>query len=239
MIIKSMRLYILFMLLFGVSLSAQDEAKRDTLRNKIEFEKPDINDPDLFEIAVKGKVYPAMITEDGDTLIIANLDDISITSARTFASREEQMKYNRFRAYANKVFPYAKEAIRIFREVEYAEEHLSRRQRKKEMQRLEEELTTEFEEPLKKLTKLQGKIMLKMIEKETGKTTYDLLKKLKGGFRAFYWHHFSKLYSYDLKEGYTPGQYRILDIVLSDFDLSYRIDNDTNLKYIKIEDLRK
>jgi len=47
------------------------------------------------------------------------------------------------------------------------------------------------------------------------------------------------LYSYDLKEGYQEGKYKILDAVLQDFDLSYRIENDTNFKYISIDELRK
>ena len=79
------------------------------------------------------------------------------------------------RRYANKVYPYAKEAIRIFEELEYAREHMSRRKFKKEAKRLEKELETEFEPVLTKLTKLQGKIMIKMIERETGETFYNLI----------------------------------------------------------------
>ena len=78
-----------------------------------------------------------------------------------------------------------------------------------------------------------------MIEKETGESFYQSMRKLKGRFTAFYWNQFSKLYSYDLKEGYQEGKYKILDAVLQDFDLSYRIENDTNFKYISIDELRK
>jgi Domain of unknown function (DUF4294) len=186
------------------------------------------------KITFEGQVYSAIITEAGDTLILANLDDVSITAMRSFASDEDYKKYQRFRNYAAKVYPYAKEAIRIFRELEYASQHMSKRERKKKIAELEEQLTKEFEQPLTNLTKLQGKIMIKMIEKETGEPIYNMIKELKGGFKAFYWNAFSKLYSYDLKEGYNPGQYPILDAVLNDFDISYRIENDTNLKYIKI-----
>lgn len=186
------------------------------------------------KITFEGQVYSAIITEAGDTLILANLDDVSITAMRSFASDEDYKKYQRFRNYAAKVYPYAKEAIRIFRELEYASQHMSKRERKKKIAELEEQLTKEFEQPLTNLTKLQGKIMIKMIEKETGEPIYNMIKELKGGFKAFYWNAFSKLYSYDLKEGYNTGQYPILDAVLNDFDISYRIENDTNLKYIKI-----
>lgn len=198
---------------------------------------PESVEPIFTRLNLKGKVYSAMIS-DGDTLILADLDDVSITSFRKFDNDADYKKYQKFRRYAAKVFPYAKEAIRIFREVEYASNHLSKRERKKKIKLLEKELKAEFEQPLKKLTKLQGKIMIKMIEKETEESMYDLMKSMRGRFTAFYWNQFSKLYSYDLKEGYQEGKYEILDAVLQDFDLSYRIENGTDMKYVKIDDFR-
>lgn len=192
----------------------------------------------MTEMTIRGKVYPAFVTEDGDTVIIAeDINYVSITSMRKFSSDEEYRKYRKFRRYATKVYPYAKEAIRIFRELEYAEQYMSKKDRKKKMKELDEELKNEFEAPLKKLTKLQGKIMIKMIERELDSSMHDLIKKLKGRFTAFYWHYFSKLYSYDLKDGYNVGKYPILDAVLQDFDISYKIEYGTELKYVKIEDL--
>ena len=105
---------------------------------------------------------------------------------------------------------------------------MKKRKRKKYMKNLQEELKTEFEEPLVKLTKLQGKILTKMIEKELDESMYDLLKNLRGTFNAMKWHSFGKLYSYDLKEGYEYGKYPILDAVLNDFDVSYRIEQENN-----------
>lgn len=186
------------------------------------------------KINIEGKVYSAIITETGDTLILADLDDVSITALRKFKNDDEYKKYMRFRNYALKVYPYAKEAIRIFRELEYASKNMKKKEYKKKVKELEDQLTKEFETPLTNLTKLQGKIMIKMIEKETKQPIYNHIKDLKGGFKAFYWNAFSKLYSYDLKEGYNHGQYPILDAVLQDFDVSYRIENETSLKYIKI-----
>ena len=68
------------------------------------------------KIEIDGYVLTAVITED-DTLYIAELDDVSITSKRKFDSREEYALYQRYRRYANKVYPYAVKAIRIFREL--------------------------------------------------------------------------------------------------------------------------
>ncbi len=199
--------------------------------------KPD-NTQDV-EVTFNGRKYNAIVTSDGDTLMLMNLHDVNIFGSRSFNSDEEYKKYLRMRNYANKVYPYAKEAIRIFRELEYASKYMSKKDKKKKIEALEKELTKEFEEPLTNLSKLQGKIMVKMIEKETNQPIYNLIKDLKGTFKAFYWNTFSKLYSYDLKEGYNVGEYPLLDAVLQDFDLSYQIENETNFKYVKINRSKK
>ncbi len=231
---------ILFVFVSGL-LTAQDTTKvlkKGMVKMESLDTTPMVNDtvlyqePSIEKVQLKGKVYSAIISH-GDTMIMADLEDISITSMRKFESDADYRKYMKFRRYANKVFPYAKEAIRIYRELEYASEHLSKKERKKEIKRLNEELKAEFEQPLRKLTKLQGKIMIKMIEREVDDKMYNLIKGLKGRFTAFYWHNFSKLYSYDLKEGYNEGKYPILDAVLHDFDLSFKIRNPGELRYVK------
>ena len=232
--------YILALLAFANILVAQDSTrvnKIDRIINNdgdtttIVNEKVLYSEPEIEKVNFKGKVYSAMIV-NGDTIIMADLEDISITSLRKFEDDAEYRKYLKMRRYANLVYPYAKEAIRIFRELEYAKETMKRRAYKKEVKRLEAELNTEFEEPLKKLTKLQGKILIKMIEKETGSSFHSLVKEHLGRFKAFTWHNFGKLYSYDLKAGYQVGRYKILDAVLQDFDISYSLDQN-KLKYIK------
>lgn len=189
-------------------------AKKDTIDDRKDIE------PEYLEI--KGKVYPVLITED-DTLVLAIIDNVSISSPRKFTNADDRRRYRIYRAYALKVYPYAKEAIRIFREQQYATEHMSRRKRKKYLKNLEKELEQEFETPLSNLTKMQGKIMVKMIEKELEVPMYDLIKGLRGKFKAFYWNQFSKLYGYRLKNVYTEGENPILDIVLQDFDISYEV----------------
>lgn len=229
---------IIFTLLISISGYTQDTLLVLSDTSHIGTDIPESVEPIFTKLNLKGKIYSAMIS-DGDTLILADLDDVSITSFRKFENDADYKKYQKFRRYAAIVFPYAKEGIRIFREVEYASQHLSKRERKKRIKELEKELKAEFEQPLTKLTKLQGKILIKMIEKETEESMYNLMKSVKGRFTAFYWNQFSKLYSYDLKDGYKEGKYEILDAVLQDFDLSYRIENGTDMKYVRIDELRK
>jgi hypothetical protein len=185
--------------------------------------------PSVWNTTLDGHLVSAMITDDGDTIYMDKLRDISITSLRKFKSDEDYQKYLKFRRYAAFVYPYAKEAIKIFRETEHATLTMKKRKRKKHIKKLQEDLNEQFEEPLKKMTKLQGKIMIKMIEKELDRDMYSLISELRGKFQAFYWHNASKLYSYDLKEGYQEGKYEILDAVLQDFDISYKMEQEEKL----------
>jgi hypothetical protein len=195
----------------------------------VNYDNPS-EDLELYKTIINGQSYTVMITENGDTLILADIEDISITSLRAFENDEDYLKYLKFKRYAAKVYPYAKEAIKIFRELEYATQNMKKRQRKKYIKELEKELEVKFEEPLSKLTKLQGKILIKMIERELDETMYNLLKSLKGRISAFTWHNMGKLYSYDLKEGYHEGTYKILDAVLQDFNVSYEIEAEEKLR---------
>ena len=204
----------------------------NTSFDTVSYEDP-AQELELYKTIINGQKYTAMITESGDTLILADIEDISITSLRAFENDEDYLKYLKFKRYAAKVYPYAKEAIKIFREVEYATQNMKKRQRKKYIKELEKELEVKFEEPLTKLTKLQGKILIKMIERELDETMYNLLKSLKGRISAFTWHNMGKLYSYDLKEGYNEGKYKILDAVLQDFNVSYRMEAEEKMRIRK------
>jgi hypothetical protein len=172
------------------------------------------------KVTINGQVVTILITE-GDTLYIADLGDVRITSKRDFGSKDEYALYMKYRRYATKVYPYAVEAIRIFRELEEVTNTMRPREQRKHIRRLQKELNDEFEEPLKNLSKTQGRILVHMIEKELQRPMYFLIKDLKNGFTATYWNTASKLWGYQLRKGYVIGEDPILDIVLEDFDISH------------------
>lgn len=201
---KHLLLVGLFGLCFGNQLTAQNTTGMD-------------------KVSIDGQLLTYMVDDCGDTILVANLDDVSITSPRKFENREDLLTYRRYRRYAIKVYPYAVEAIKIFRELDYATETLSKRKRKKYVKKLQKDLEREFEEPLKKLSKTQGKILFKMIEKELDTPMHDLIKNLRGGFTATYWSTFASMWGHKLKEGYIPGDDPIMDIVLNDMDISHKL----------------
>ena len=181
------------------------------------------DDEDFEMIELDGEIVQVFITEDNDTLLIADLEDVSVSTLRDFEDKDEYRRYLKYRRYAGVVYPYAVECIKIFRETEYVTNNMKKGKRKKHYKRLQKKLKDEFEEPLKKLTKTQGKILVKMIEKELNTPFYTLVKGLRGRVTASYWNTLGKLYGYKLKEGYIKGQDPIMDAVLQDFNVSHEL----------------
>lgn len=175
------------------------------------------------QINIAGKLYPYIIDECGDTLIVANLENVSVSSMRSFGSEEDYNKYRKYRRAATIVYPYAVEAIKVFRELEANTEEMRKGKRKKYAKHLQKDLKEKFEDPLKKLTRTQGLVLTKMIEKELNTSTYTLIKDLRGGFTASYWGTIGRFYGYRLKEAYQRGKDPILDIVLDDFNISHKV----------------
>jgi hypothetical protein len=172
-------------------------------------------------LLINGDLYEYMLDDCGDTIILATLNDIAISSVRHFKSPEEYNKYRRYRRYAYMVFPYAAEAIRIFRELEHTTATMREGERKRHIRRLQKELKEKFEDPLRNLTRTQGMILVEMIERELNTPLYDLIRNLRGGWNASYWNTMSSFYGYKIREGYIRGKDPILDVVLDDVNFNF------------------
>ena len=173
------------------------------------------------DLKLNGEIVTQVITDDGDTLLVADLDGVNITSKRSFDDKDDYFKYVKYRKYANSVYPYAVEAIKVFRKMETETLELKKAKKKKYIRGLKRDLKNQFQDPLKKLTKTQGRILIHMIEKELDTPMYFLLKELRGGLNARWWTTTASLYGYHLRKGYIIGEDPILDMVLDDFDISY------------------
>lgn len=142
---------------------------------------------------------------DSDTVAIINLPEVIVLSEKIFKNERERRKYNRTVLYVKKVYPYAKLAGEKLR---YYDDTLRKieneRARKKFMKKIEEELQQDYEGELRKLTFTQGKILLKLIDRETNNTSYALLKDLRGGVSAVLWQGIGRVFGYNLKVRYDP-----------------------------------
>ncbi len=154
---------------------------------------------------------------NGDTIPLFDLKLVPIYGPVEFKSEREERKYGRLKRYVVKVYPYAEvagEMLRYFDDTlrsfktEYA--------RKRYLKKVENQLKEEFEGELKKLTIKQGIILVKLIDRETGNTSYELIKQLRGSFSAFLWQSLARLFGSNLKLEYDPqgDDWMIEDIVL-------------------------
>ncbi len=176
--------------------------------------------------SINGQLFTLLLDKNGDTLYVAQeLTTVSLTSPRKFKSVDEYNRYRQYLRYAAIVYPYAKEAIATFRQLNAETEEMRKGKRKRYARKLQKDLDDKFEEPLKNLTKTQGKILVKMVERELETPLYDLIRTYRGGMTAGYWNTASKFWGYDLKHGYIEGEDPILDAVLEDFILSQEDEN--------------
>lgn len=153
---------------------------------------------------IKGFVCKTTIV-DGDTIPLFELPPFEIRDYVHVMSATERWYWNRLVYNVKKVYPYAKlagiklkeyNAILIVAKNEAEKKNL--------MRKAEKSLKAEFEAPLKNLTITQGKILLKLVDRETGNCNYDLVKELRGTFMAFFWQNIGRLFGYNLKERYDP-----------------------------------
>lgn len=141
----------------------------------------------------------------GDTIPITFLNEVSVIGYISPLSKAERKKYAKLIRNVKKVYPYAKVAgkkLEQYNTILQATQSDARK--KKIMKQAEKDIENQFGDELKKLNKSQGKILLKLIDRETGSDSYALVKELRGTFRAFFYQTFAKIFGYDLKVRYSP-----------------------------------
>lgn len=162
-----------------------------------------------------GQVLYGLVV-DGDTILVSTIEEVYVLPMHKFNSRREMRKYRRLVRNIKAVLPYAKLAKKKYDEVVASLESMNSEKEKKEyMKQVEEELKEEFEDDLKKLTVTQGRILLKLLDREIGETSYDLLKEFRGTFSAFFWQTLARIFGHNLKSEYDPdGEDRLLNEIV-------------------------
>jgi len=143
-----------------------------------------------------------MYYKDNDTLILADIDEVEILH---FKNREDARYFKRLQYKTLKVYPYAKLAAEQLDSIQTQLELIpKRRKRKAYIKATEQWVKEDLAADLKKLSRWEGRILSKLIYRETNISTYEIVKDLKGGFHAFFWQGMAKLYDNNLKTPYQP-----------------------------------
>lgn len=163
------------------------------------------------------------IIQNNDTIIHKLIKTVVVFPQRKFENKRQYRKYNRYILKVKKVYPLAVEARKLLEKYEpqyYALE--SKRDRRKLMKELEKELLANHKEELKKWSISDGRILLKLINRETERTPYNLIKDFRGDFSAVFWQGIALLFKNNLKDGYDAEEEdKILEEIVTMIELGY------------------
>ena len=160
---------------------------------------------------------------NGDTIPHINLEEVEVISFRIPPTRRGRKRLTRLIKNVKKVYPYAKLAGIKLRQYDYLlQKAKNERERKRLMKRAEKEINQEYGGELKDLTFSQGKILIKLIDRETGETSFNLVQELRGNFTAFFYQTFARIWGYNLKVRYDPkGKDRQIETIVRMIDLGH------------------
>lgn len=143
--------------------------------------------------------------EGTDTIPVVNLRTIYVYPQVKFKNKRQQAKYNKLVRDVKRTLPYAKMVYETLIETyEYMETLPDDKARQAHLKRMEKELFAQYKPELKKLTFSQGKLLIKLIDRECNQSSYQLLKAYLGSFRAGFWNLFAGMFGASLKTEYDP-----------------------------------
>ncbi len=161
----------------------------------------------------------------GDTLYngAISLDDVVMLKKIKFTDRKEKIKYLILRRKVRKVYPYAKMASNKLTDLRDSLVFIkSKRKQKKYTKQIQKFIENEFSEKLKKFTRTEGQILIKLIHRQTGETAFDIIKDLRSGWRAFWYNSTASMFNISLKEKYNPidvkEDFYIEDVLMRSFN---------------------
>lgn len=173
----------------------------------------------------QGQRLPITVNEKGDTLPMVILPYVFITDERVFSSKKDARSWSKLKRDVSKVYPYSKLASKKLKEYKDQMAGLSPAEQKKLLKVAEKEIIAEFKDDVQDMSLNQGRILIKLIDRETGNTSYDLVKELRGSLQAFFWQSIARVFSANLKTSYDPYKNKedrlIEDIVTSIEDGSF------------------
>ena len=164
---------------------------------------------------VDGQKVKALVI-DGDTIPMIDLSEVHISRKDISKNVAEARKFDRLVQNVKRVYPYAKLAGIKFNEYTILLADVkSEKVKKAMMKKAQDELEAQFGDDLKSMTFSQGKILLKLVDRQTGNSSYELLQEFRGRFAAFFYQSFARLFGYNLKMGYDPlGEDKDIELIV-------------------------
>lgn len=153
---------------------------------------------------------------NGDTLYLSTIPQVTILAPPRFRNRAQARRYTRLEYNVRKVYPYV---VLIRQKFKALNQHYlslkTDKERKEYARKVEDEIRSEFEGELKRLTITQGRILIKLIDRETGITSYALLQEFRGKLSAFFWQTLARIFGLNLKDAYDgTGEDQVIEEII-------------------------
>jgi hypothetical protein len=151
-------------------------------------------------------VFSSLRSITGDTLpVIIHLREVLVYPPLKFKNKKAEIEYTKLIRDVKKTLPYAKIVYSTLIETyEYIQTLPDEKSKNQHLKRMEKELFQEYKPELKKLTLSQGKLLLKLIDRECNQTSYALVTAFLGRFRAVFWNFFAGIFGANMKTNYDP-----------------------------------
>jgi len=151
------------------------------------------------------QAVPDFVTENNDSLKVMTLNDIYIYPPQAFRNPAEEQQYLRLIRDVKKTLPYSKLIYNTLIETyEFIMTLPTEKEREEHLKRVEKDLYNEYMPVLKKMTLSQGKLLIRMVDRECNQSSYEILKAFLGSFRAGFWNVFAGIFGASLKTTWDP-----------------------------------
>lgn len=159
--------------------------------------------------------YPTTRLETGEVVPWFPIKDVVITARRTFKTEEDRLKYLRLERNVLRVLPYAIYAQKRYEQLDRDIAIVSsKREERRLIKACEDEIKEKFRTEIKNLSISQGAILIKLVQRQTGNSSYELVREMKGGLSAFFYQSVAKVFGHNLKSEYDPVEdYEIENII--------------------------
>lgn len=170
--------------------------------------------------STKVYMYPTVMYE-GERIMYVKLREVFIYPKLVFKNEKQRREYNKLVYNVKKVYPIAREVNKIIIETyEYLQTIEDKKERNRHIKRVEKSLKEQYTPVMKKLTFSQGKILIKLVDRENNQTSYEIVKAFIGSFRAGFYQAFASMLGASLKKKYDPdGEDAMIERIVTQIEM--------------------
>ncbi len=212
---------ILFMFIGVFCYSQQDTLKVNSFDDipKSRLKKDEFGNDYYYDEVQKAKIYKI----NGEQVIV--LDELVLRANPHFNNQLDRNFYFFLNKKLNRVYPLFLDALEQYRSIQRESANMKGSERNKYIKQRQTELAASYEKQLRDLTTSEGQVFAKLMNRATGKTVYEIIKELRGGWSAFWWNVKGNIADVNLKTPYNPHKYRedlfIESLLQSNWNLGY------------------